>query len=37
MFHPTKTIWLLGLNLYEMIVNSDFAPINYYLTETLSS
>ena len=32
-FDSTKTIRLLALNFYEMIVDSGFALINYHLIE----
>ena len=32
-----KTIRLFTLNFYEVIVNSGFALVNYYLTEMSSS
>ena len=36
-FDSTKTIRLLALNFYEMIVDSGFALIDYYLIEISSS
>ena len=36
-FDSTKTIRLLALNFYEMIVDSGFALINYHLIEISSS
>ena len=35
-FDSTKTIRLLALNFYEMIVDSGFALINYHLIEISS-
>ena len=37
MFDFTKTIRLLALNFYEMIVDSGIALINYHLIEISSS
>ena len=34
-FDSTKTIRLLALNFYEIIVESGFALINYHLIENL--
>ena len=36
-FDSTKTIRLLALNFYEMIVDSGFALIGYHLIEISSS